>query len=320
MSANMPDITGDPLLLDLVEKYQVHSHSKSCRKYNKNEFRFGFGHFFCTRTIVSEPLGDDLPDTEKSKILKQRTQVLDKVRIYIDNNLNPRKQNILKPNESVYIEVKTIEEILISLEITLANYEYYLSVSPDKDFHLHLKRNPVSCFVNNFFSDELLSWEANIDIQPVFNYYKAVTYMCAYFSKCEDKCSIAMTAALHEAKEFDKSKFETMIYIANSYNSNRECSVQEAVYLAMPELWLRKCFPAIYFVNTNLPDQRFRMVKEKNEIEELPEESEDVFKRNMLDRYIDRPNRTFKQGRYAVLDEMCYAAFCANYVLDSKIS
>ena len=27
--------------------------------------------------------------------------------------------------------------------------------------------------------------KTNIDIKPVFNYYKAVTYMCGYFSKAE---------------------------------------------------------------------------------------------------------------------------------------
>lgn len=200
----------------------------------------------------------------------------------------------------------------------MEDYEYSLSISTDKDFHLHLRRDPKSCFVNNYFSEGLMSWEANIDIQPVYNYYKAVTYMCAYFSKCEDKCSVAMKETLNQAKESESSKFEMMTNIAKAYNSNRECSVQEAVYLIMPELWLRKCFPAVYFVNTNLPDQRYRIFKSQNEVEELAEDSEEVFKRNMLDRYSDRPNALYMQGKYAVLNDMCYATFCANYVLDTK--
>ena len=44
--------------------------------------------------------------------------------------------------------------------------------------------------------------------------------------------------------------------IAKAYNTNRECSVQGGVYLTLPEFLLRKCFPAVLFVNTNLPDQR----------------------------------------------------------------
>ena len=50
-------------------------------------------------------------------------------------------------------------------------------------FQIHLERQPNACIVNNFFSEGLQAWQANIDIQPVFNHYKAVTYMCAYFPK-----------------------------------------------------------------------------------------------------------------------------------------
>ena len=93
----------------------------------------------------------------------------------------------------------------------------------------------------------------------------------------------------------DASKFDTMHKLARAYSDNRECSVQEAVYHLMPELWLRKCYPAVSFINTNLPESRFRICKSEDELEELPEESEEIFKRNMLDRYIDRPNDNFHE-------------------------
>ena len=48
---------------------------------------------------------------------------------------------------------------------------------------------PNSCFINNHFEEGLLAWEANLDIQPVINHYKAVTYMSSYFSKSEDETS-----------------------------------------------------------------------------------------------------------------------------------
>ena len=106
--------------------------------------------------------------------------------------------------------------------------------------------------------------------------------------------------------------------IAKAYNTNRECSVQEAVYLTMPDLWLRKCFPAIQFINTNMPADRYRIFKSEEEIEELEDDSTDVFKRNMLDRYVERPDAGFKNGKFSVLDQMCYAKFCANYEVDAK--
>ena len=56
----------------------------------------------------------------------------------------------------------------------------------------------------------LLAWEDNIDIQPVFNHYKAVSYMCAYLSKSEDECSQAMSQALKEALEDILDNYQQM--------------------------------------------------------------------------------------------------------------
>ena len=123
-----------------------------------------------------------------------------------------------------------IEDILESLGITLIDYEEALSISTNpNDYQIHLKR-PMSCFVNNYFDEGLLAWEANIDLQPVFNYYKAIHYMCAYFSKTESLCSDAMKQALDQSKELESSKYERMIKLAKAYSDNREVSVQEAVY------------------------------------------------------------------------------------------
>ena len=44
----------------------------------------------------------------------------------------------------------------------------------------------------------------------------------------------------------------------------------------------------------------------------------DVFKKNMIDRYIDRPNRNFANGKYSVLDSFCFAEFIAHYYLLPK--
>ena len=40
------------------------------------------------------------------------------------------------------------------------------------------------------FVNELMAREVIVEIQPVFNHYKAVTYMCAYLSKYENECSM----------------------------------------------------------------------------------------------------------------------------------
>ena len=107
--------------------------------------------------------------------------------------------------------------------------------------------------------------------------------------------------------EINKSHYEKMEAIA--YTLKRECSVQEAKYLVMPELCLRKIFPKVIFLNTNLPEKRYKIFKQKNETDKLPDDSIDLFQRNMLDRYLDRPSESLKNGVYGVIDKLCFGSF-----------
>ena len=81
---------------------------------------------------------------------------------------------------------------------------YYkaLSISKDEHLELHLKSQPKFCFVNNYFDAGLKALQANIDVQPIFNEYKAVTYMCQYFSKTEDQRSQATKQTAKEASHY----------------------------------------------------------------------------------------------------------------------
>ena len=58
----------------------------------------------------------------------------------------------------------------------------------------------------------------------------------------------------------------------------RQLSVQDSVYDILPELWLRKCLSGFLFINTNLPENRIRMVKSKGVLEALSGDSTDAFK------------------------------------------
>ena len=313
ISAQLPDHETDAKLHDLVKTYQMHRHSQTCRKYKKDKCRFHFGRFFTDHTVIGKPLPNDLPLEEKNSILKRRQEILQPVSNYINNELNPAKVNVYDPNKGDYIKPLSIDEILDNLGLSKKNYYDALAISEDNDYQIHLSRQPNSCFVNNYFKAGLSAWEANMDIQPVFNEYKAVAYMCAYLSKTENSCTLAMSQAVTESLESKKSNYEQMHTIAHAYAANRECSVQEAVYHILPELWLRKTFPGVIFANSSTPDCRYKMFRNQEEIEQLPDDSLDVFKKNMVDRYIDRPNATFLNAKYSVLDRFCFAEFLRYY-------
>ena len=98
-----------------------------------------------------------------------------KVKQYIDQFLDPSKAS--------YVDNLTANEALKFLNIVVVDYYGALSLSPN--YEIHLKRSPNSCFINNYNPIMLKAWGANIDLQPVFKYYEAVSYMSVYFSKSE---------------------------------------------------------------------------------------------------------------------------------------
>ena len=138
------------------------------------------------------------------------------------------------------------------------------------------------------------------------------------FLKTEDQCSQAMTQASKEAFENNMHHHDTMKTITKAYLSNRECFVQEAVYHILPELKLRRIFPAVYFVNTNPLEERVQVLISEKELNELPENSPNIFKKSNTDRYMEIPNATFCNGKYIILDDLCYAEFLAYYTLENK--
>ena len=82
---------------------------------------------------------------------------------------------------------------------------------------------------------------------------------------------------------------EAMKKITYSFISTHQLYVQEAVYNVLLELWLLRSFPRISFINTNQPQSRISMIKLKEELKELSDDGTDVIKRDIIDRYIDRP-------------------------------
>ena len=73
-------------------------------------------------------------------------------------------------------------------------------MSSENDFKLHLKRDTNSCFINNYNPVLLKAWQANIDLQSIYNYYRAVPYLAAYFSKSENSSSEAIKQAVQKTK------------------------------------------------------------------------------------------------------------------------
>ena len=139
--------------------------------------------------------------------------------------------------------------------------------------------------------------------------------MSVYFSKAENATSEAI-------KEVGKDEFnyEKMKALAKTHTTKRKCSGQEAVCLLMPKPGFRKTFPKVNFLNSNLPQCRYRICRQKEELDVLPDGSTDIFGRNMLDRYTGRLDSHFQNGKYAILENISFAEIFCYYYVESKIN
>ena len=71
-NAQLPDPQNDSEHFELVKTYEVHSHSKTCWKYNKNECRFSYGRFFTEKTIIAKPVDSEISKDKTRDFSKQK--------------------------------------------------------------------------------------------------------------------------------------------------------------------------------------------------------------------------------------------------------
>ena len=132
VQGSLPNRENDCEFHDLVNMYQKHTHSRSCKKYRNIPCRFNFGQFFTNKTVVSKPLADDIPDEQKVVVLKKRNEILCCVKEKINEKLDPSKPD--------YDSSTSAEDVLALCKVSKDEYNWALSISADSDFELHLSK------------------------------------------------------------------------------------------------------------------------------------------------------------------------------------
>ena len=85
--------------------------------------------------------------------------------------------------------------------------------------------------------------------------------MTEYFSKSKNSTSEVMKQAVQEIKFQNLSARVEIEKSAHSLICSRQISVQEAVYLCLPELWLRKCQPGVVWANKVTPNWKKKLLE-----------------------------------------------------------
>ena len=91
--------------------------------------------------------------------------------------------------------------------------------------------------------------------------------------------------------------------LGSVFLTNREVSAQEAVYSVL-SLPLRRCSRSVVFTNTDNKESRDALLLLFSQLQKLNDDNEDVYCKNILDRYSARPKHW---------EDMCLAQFAASY-------
>ena len=262
--------TENPDLLALVNR-QVHRHSHTCRKKSKSVCRFNYPQPPMRSTKILYPLDIDMDDNE------------------VDQHKDTWKFIKKHLNDMIEGEDITFDQLLVNLKLTEPNYLLAVQSSL-KTPTIFLKRKPNELRINNYNAACPSAWRANMDIQFVLDVYACayVAYIVSYISKAQKGMSELLRTACEEAKRGNSSVKQQVRDIGNRFLNNVEISAQEAVYIVL-QLPMRKSSRQVVFINTSPPEDRVQLLKLLQEINDLEDDSDEIYASGLIKRYTKRP-------------------------------
>ena len=245
-------------------KYQIHSHSKTCRKGGRPTCRFHFPLPPFDSTIILNP------NPERTEEQKKKYK---EIQAYLDS-----------PNID---EKTTLDDILQHFKLTFNEYTLIIRSTLKHD-KVYLKRKPNECRVNMYMKNLLHVWEANVDCQFCLDPYSVVSYIVNYINKGNRGLSLNLAAMSRQCEKEKLTIRETIKKLGNVFLNTSEICVQECVYILLG-LPLTHQSVDVEIINTAKPECRVKVVKSKQEIAAIDDDSTDIFRNSKYDIYRNRP-------------------------------
>ena len=198
----------------------------------------------------------------------------------------------------------SLDQLLDSAKVPHDTYVRGLGICT-KGNSIVYHRERSDAWINPYNADVMRVWRANMDLQYILDPYACVMYIASYMLKSEKAMSELLRQVSREcASEDIKTQLRRL---GSVFMNHRELSAQAAVYriLSLP---LKQLSRTVVFVSTDPKDKRTCLLKPRHELENLDENSEDIYMTSLIDRYAARPGS---------LDDMCLAEFAANYTCRS---
>ena len=124
-----------------------------------------------------------------------------------------------------------------------------------------LERDITEIYINNYNPEWTLAWNANHDIQPVFDYFAVITYVTDYWAKPDE----GLTALLKEAAQTIKDEPDQQKrcqQLANTFLSHRQMGEAEVYYKILPNVTLKYLRVDTVFIPTDKKELRSKFCDE----------------------------------------------------------
>ncbi len=168
-----------------------------------------------------------------------------------------------------------------------------------------MKRAPGDSWINTYNLEVITAWKGNMDIQFILNPYACVMYITSYMLKSEGAMSELLRQVAMESRGED---IKAMLKrLGSVFLNHRQLSAQEAVYRIL-SLALKMLSRKVVFINKSPKEDRVSLLKPANQLENMDDESEDIYLTSLIDRYAARPDS---------LNDIYLAEFAANYTTRS---
>ena len=175
-------------IIQIVKQFQIHHHTKTCRKRGGTNCRFNFPKYPMWISVISRGVEGNSAEEKEEKICKNH-KVLRQVQEVLENEENI--ETIIKDydldeeniNEYEVNRKERILRVLEAAEVTEEEYENAIKESSKKGVSIVLARDITETMVNNYNGEWIRGWNANLDIQVCFDFFSIITYITEYFTK-----------------------------------------------------------------------------------------------------------------------------------------
>ena len=305
-------------VVDIVSDCMVHHHTKTCRKYDST-CRFRYPKYPMWETIITGNEVIEEEDAEKKKERRDRNEkVLEKVRRILDDEelVEEIMEKYDKEAESLdeyrVNRKHRIMDVLQLAKVTPEEYVRVLKESGRKGINVVLARDIDEQFMNNYNPEWLWAWDANIDLQPCFDFFAVITYITEYFTQDKSNTTKFLIEASKQIKNLPFKDQQRRI--KNVFLTHRQMGLSEAYVKIFPDMKLKDSnITAMYVPLGKKEDINRYLVRADPELMYPGKElfgvdgKEGLYfeKPNWLDKYLRRDMTKWK--------ELCFTQFVKMY-------